>query len=75
MTEETSGSSNQDHVVAHRGQELKKPTSVTGPGETSHSIEDDSIGGREAGGNTGTGGVGSNDVGGGRASKQPQIEK
>lgn len=38
-------------------------------------VEQDQLGGREAGGNAGTGGVSTNDVGNSRASKQPTIER
>lgn len=37
-------------------------------------VEQDQLGGREAGGNAGTGGVSTNDVGNSKASKQPTIE-
>lgn len=69
-----------------RAQERKTATTVTGPGETSVSrkdaavdedrdVERGNVGGRSAGGNAGTGGVSTNDVGGDFADKQPGIEK
>lgn len=38
-------------------------------------IQDDNIGGRSAGGNAGTGGVSTNDVGNSRASKQTRLDR